>query len=142
MWRCHREFSENHLEQERASHFLLLLLLEVGRMVQPTQEWKRESLQSSACWLSETGFSLTLGILGPETHFVRTGALSMKKLIGLSLGFGLSLCNLAVAFAQDGSNQVMQPPKVLVIMREFLKPGKAGSVHEKSESAFVKAMTD
>lgn len=66
----------------------------------------------------------------------------MKKLIGLSLGFCLSLCNLVVAFAQDASDQVVQPPKVLVIMREFLKPGKAGSVHEKSESAFVKAMTD
>ena len=35
----------------------------------------------------------------------------------------------------------MKPPKVLVVMREFLKPGKSGSLHEKSESAFVQAMT-
>jgi hypothetical protein len=28
----------------------------------------------------------------------------------------------------------------LVIQREFIKPGKAGAVHEKSESAFVQAM--
>jgi hypothetical protein len=33
------------------------------------------------------------------------------------------------------------PPKVLIIQREYLKPGKAGSTHERSESAFVRAMT-
>jgi len=32
------------------------------------------------------------------------------------------------------------PPHVLVIQREFIKPGKAGAVHEKSETAFVQAM--
>jgi hypothetical protein len=31
------------------------------------------------------------------------------------------------------------PPKVLTIIREFVKPGKAGMVHEKAESAFVQA---
>ena len=31
------------------------------------------------------------------------------------------------------------PPKVLVVIREFLKPGKGGSPHEKAESAFVQA---
>jgi hypothetical protein len=35
----------------------------------------------------------------------------------------------------------MGPPKVLVIEREFVKPGKAGSLHEKSESQFVQAFT-
>jgi hypothetical protein len=34
----------------------------------------------------------------------------------------------------------MAPPKVLVIQREFVKPGKNGAVHERSESAFVHAM--
>lgn len=33
------------------------------------------------------------------------------------------------------------PPKVLVIQREYLKPGRAGSMHEKTEGAFVRAMT-
>lgn len=33
------------------------------------------------------------------------------------------------------------PPKVLVIDREFTKPGKDGAPHEKSESAFVNALT-
>src|SRR5262249_52433895 len=32
------------------------------------------------------------------------------------------------------------PPKVLVIQREYVKPGKAGESHEKSEAAFVQAM--
>ena len=35
----------------------------------------------------------------------------------------------------------MTPPKVLTITREFVKPGKTGSTHDKAESAFVKAMT-
>ena len=33
------------------------------------------------------------------------------------------------------------PPKVLVIQREWTKPGKGGTIHEKSESNFVNAMT-
>src|SRR5947209_2052971 len=44
---------------------------------------------------------------------------------------------LAASAQQDGMNG---PPKVLVIAREYLKPGKAGGTHEKSESAFVHAM--
>lgn len=34
------------------------------------------------------------------------------------------------------------PPKVLVITREFVKPGRTGSMHEKAESAFVQAMSN
>jgi hypothetical protein len=40
--------------------------------------------------------------------------------------------------AQDAA--MAGPPKVLVIQREFVKPGRSGSMHEKSESAFVNAM--
>ncbi|HEX3436567.1 MAG TPA: hypothetical protein VHT24_07340 [Pseudacidobacterium sp.] len=65
----------------------------------------------------------------------------MKKLVGLSLGLYF-VCSLAAAFAQESSGKVTPPPKVLVIMREFLKPGRQGSTHEKSESAFVRAMND
>jgi hypothetical protein len=42
--------------------------------------------------------------------------------------------------AQDMSNMVIPPPKVLVIDREYTKPGKGGGPHEKSESAFVNAL--
>jgi len=43
------------------------------------------------------------------------------------------------AVAQDASGAIMPPPKVLVIEREWVKPGKSGAIHEKSESAFVNA---
>jgi hypothetical protein len=58
----------------------------------------------------------------------------------------LVLCAIAVtglaipkpAAAQE--KKMSSPPPILLIQREFLKPGKAGSIHEKSEAAFVKAM--
>lgn len=51
---------------------------------------------------------------------------------------------LCLVFVSVGSmvaqeQAAMAPPKVLVIIREFLKPGKAGSPHLKTESAFVNA---
>ena len=47
-----------------------------------------------------------------------------------------------VAAAQDGAGAgIPPPPKVLVIQREMLKPGRAGNTHLKTESAFVQAMT-
>jgi len=36
----------------------------------------------------------------------------------------------------------MPPPKVVEVIREYVKPGKAGMAHEKTESAFVKAMAN
>ncbi len=55
----------------------------------------------------------------------------------------LQLCGLAMAAAGSLAAQEasMAPPKVLVITREFLRPGKAGAPHEKTESAFVSAAT-
>jgi hypothetical protein len=51
----------------------------------------------------------------------------------------LLLCvGLGMAVAQEMENTT-PPPKVLVVDREFTKPGKGGSGHEKSESAFVQA---
>ncbi len=61
----------------------------------------------------------------------------MKKLIGVSAGLCLLQGCMVMAVAQE----MPAPPNVLVIQREYLKPGRAGSVHEKSESAFVRAMT-
>jgi hypothetical protein len=42
--------------------------------------------------------------------------------------------------AQENSGGAMSPPKVLVISREFVKPGKGGAMHDKTESSFVQAM--
>jgi hypothetical protein len=70
----------------------------------------------------------------------------MKKLTGYLAGGCLVLSGLVtspgVAAAQDGAGAgIPPPPKVLVIQREVLKPGRAGNTHLKTESAFVQAMT-
>jgi hypothetical protein len=65
----------------------------------------------------------------------------MKKTVGLSLGLCLLFIGLGTLAAQETSSGITPPPKVLVIVREFLKPGRAGSMHQKTESAFVNAFT-
>jgi hypothetical protein len=62
----------------------------------------------------------------------------MKRNIGLWLVFTLLTVSSATLVAQDYS---MAPPKVLVVAREFLKPGVGGAPHMKTESAFVQAFT-
>ncbi len=64
----------------------------------------------------------------------------MKKLSGLLLVSCLFCGGSGVLAAQENAGDTTPPPKVLVIQREFVKPGKAGSAHEKTESAFVRAM--
>jgi hypothetical protein len=65
----------------------------------------------------------------------------MKKTTGLLLGLCVFLCaGGGVLAAEEMSEGAVPPPKVLVIFREFLKPGKAGMTHEKSESTFVQAL--
>lgn len=63
----------------------------------------------------------------------------MKKLTGSLLISFLLLAGLVTAVAQEKSEKMMGPPKVLLIYREFLKPGKMGMSHEKTESLFVQA---
>lgn len=65
----------------------------------------------------------------------------MKKITGLLLMSFLLLVGLGTGVSQEKSEKMMGPPKVLVIYREFLKPGKMGMTHEKTESAFVQAYT-
>ena len=60
----------------------------------------------------------------------------MKKITVLLLGSYLLLGGLGVAAAQE----MPGPPKVFSVVREFVKPGKGGALHEKTESAFVQAM--
>jgi hypothetical protein len=62
----------------------------------------------------------------------------MKKIPGLSVGLCLLFIGSGVVSAQEAAE--MMPPKVLVIIREHLKPGKSGSLHLKTESSFVHAM--
>jgi hypothetical protein len=62
----------------------------------------------------------------------------MKRNIGLGLVLTLLTISAASIVAQDYS---MAPPKVLVVQREYIKPGMAGAAHMKTESAFVAAMS-
>jgi hypothetical protein len=64
----------------------------------------------------------------------------MKNLSGLCAGLCLLASGVGVMAAQDMSNAVIPPPKVLVIDREYTKPGKSGALHEKSEGTFVSAL--
>src|SRR5258708_39303593 len=61
----------------------------------------------------------------------------MNKFSRVLFAVALGITCSCVVTAQD------KPaiPKVLAITREFTKPGKAGMVHDKAESAFVQAMT-
>jgi hypothetical protein len=63
----------------------------------------------------------------------------MKTLKGLCVGV-LAVAAFGSAAAQGQSSAMMSPPKVLTVTREFVKPGKAGMMHDKTESAFVQAM--
>jgi hypothetical protein len=63
----------------------------------------------------------------------------MKKIYGILLVLALCLGTASVTAAQDQS-ALLPPPKILTVVREVLKPGKSGSAHERSESAFVRAM--
>ncbi|HEY4951724.1 MAG TPA: hypothetical protein VIH88_15420 [Candidatus Acidoferrales bacterium] len=65
----------------------------------------------------------------------------MKRVVTLLLGTCLCISAAAtVAVAQEKAAGMNAPPKVLVINREVLKPGKGGAPHQKTESAFVRAM--
>jgi hypothetical protein len=59
----------------------------------------------------------------------------MRKFSKFVLGLSLVVTCASVSLAQEKSI-----PKVLQIQREYLKPGRAGMVHQKAESAFVSAM--
>jgi hypothetical protein len=57
----------------------------------------------------------------------------MNKVSRSLLGLSILCLGPCMALAQA-------PPKVLLITREYVKPGKNGELHEKTESAFVQAM--
>jgi len=57
----------------------------------------------------------------------------------------IALSSIFVASAAVAAAQATTPPpppNVLVIQREYLKPGKSGAIHVKSEGNFIKAETD
>jgi hypothetical protein len=65
----------------------------------------------------------------------------LSKTIGMCAGLCLligGVCGLPAARAQEAA-KAMPPPKVLVIDIEWLKPGKGGSTHQRTENAFIQA---
>jgi hypothetical protein len=64
----------------------------------------------------------------------------MNKLSRFLLGLSLVLTCSCITAAQEKPQANPSIPRVLQITREFTKPGKAGFVHDASESAFVHAM--
>jgi hypothetical protein len=65
----------------------------------------------------------------------------MNKLSRSLLGMSLVATCSCIAAAQENPQGNVSMPKVLQITREYTKPGKSGMAHEKTESAFVQAMT-
>lgn len=65
----------------------------------------------------------------------------MKKHVGYRvLSTLMAMMFMAAVVAQAQPTDHDQPPKLLVIFREWVKPGKTDSLHEKSEAAYVRAM--
>src|ERR1700722_651253 len=58
----------------------------------------------------------------------------------LAICFALSAVSVAPLALRAQNDGTDGPPKVLVIQREFTKPGKGGALHEKTEAAYIHAM--
>ena len=66
----------------------------------------------------------------------------MNRISSCLISGAIVLCaGVGAIVAQESSDGTMPPPKVVLVQREFLKPGKFGSAHEKTEGAFVQAFT-
>ena len=62
----------------------------------------------------------------------------MNKISSILLGLSLVTTGASLTAAQESASS---HPKVLQITREWLKPYKSGMAHDKTESAFIAAMT-
>ncbi len=65
----------------------------------------------------------------------------MNKLSPILLGLTLVVSGSSLATAQDQSMASVSVPKYIQITVEYTKPGKGGLAHDKTESAFVEAVT-
>jgi hypothetical protein len=61
-----------------------------------------------------------------------------SRISPILLGMSLAVAGGTLAAAQDAAPT---PPRVIQIQREYLKPGKGGAAHDKSEAAFVTAVS-
>ena len=63
----------------------------------------------------------------------------MRHISPVLLGLSLAVFGSSISPAQQDAASSSSMPKVLQITREFVKPGKAGMTHDKSEGVFVAA---
>ena len=64
----------------------------------------------------------------------------MRKTNSLFLALSLAVSGITIAAAQpDQSPTAVKPPKYLQVTVEYVKPGKGGLAHDKTESAYVQA---
>lgn len=66
--------------------------------------------------------------------------MNIKKLNPILLGLSLVVVGSSLAAAQDAAS-TSSIPRILQITREYTKPYKGGDAHDKTESAFVTAMS-
>jgi hypothetical protein len=67
----------------------------------------------------------------------------MKQIVYTLMGLSFAAMSCSVTNAQQASEPGMTgPPAVVQVEREFVKPGKAGAIHDQSESNFVQAMAN
>jgi hypothetical protein len=62
------------------------------------------------------------------------------KFSPILLGLSLAVAGSLPAAAQDASTVTASAPKYLQVVVEYVKPGKGGLAHDKTEGAFVQAM--
>ncbi len=65
----------------------------------------------------------------------------MRGIRFFAFGLSIAVAGGVWAAAQQESSSAASDTRVLQIQREFVKPGKQGAMHDKTESAFVSAMT-
>ena len=65
----------------------------------------------------------------------------MRIISSLFLGLPLAAACVSMAPAQNQAPAPMSPPKYIQVTVEYTKPGKGGMAHDKTEGAFVQAMT-
>jgi hypothetical protein len=67
----------------------------------------------------------------------------MNKIVYALAGLSFAALGSSFTAAQQSSEPGMTgPPAIIQVEREFLKPGKSGAIHDRSESNFVQAMTN
>src|SRR5277367_1796958 len=67
--------------------------------------------------------------------------MNMKNISRFALALSFVVTCACLSVAQESSSGTPGIPKVLQIQREFIKPGKSGLAHQKTESLFVEAMS-